>query len=81
MSLLRIISNKGQGFLSHFIQVLYKPRYQVSLFENAHDMICTMDDVRGYFLRPLHGTTSAAAIRNKNRMFISFKSKEKIQNK
>ena len=36
MSSLRIISNLGQGFLSHFIHVLYvlcfsRPRYQVSV--------------------------------------------------
>ena len=29
------------------------------------NIICTMDDVRGDFLRPPHGTTPAAEIANK----------------
>ena len=31
-------------------------------------MICTMDDARGDFLRPPHGTTPAAVIANKNKL-------------
>ena len=39
-----------------------------------------MDDVRGYFLGPPHGTTPAAVIGNKNKM-RSFKSSEHINEK
>ena len=35
--------------------------------------------VGGYFLWPPHGTTPAAVITNKNKMFRSFKSKENIR--
>ena len=38
-----------------------------------------MDDVRGYFKGPPHGTTSAVEITNKNINIISFESRDKIQ--
>ena len=34
------------------------------------NIICTMDDVRGDFLGPPHGTTAAAVIANKNKTEI-----------
>ena len=39
-----------------------------SLFskDQKENIICTMDDIRGDFLRPPHGTTPAAVIENKN---------------
>ena len=40
-----------------------------------------MDDVRGYFLRPPHGTTPAAVTTNRNRKLSSLKSSENIQKK
>ena len=39
-----------------------------------------MDDARGYFLGPPHGTTPAAVITNKTlRTFFSFGSSENVQ--
>ena len=34
--------------------------------DQKKNIICTMDDVRGDFLGPPHGTTPAAVIANKN---------------
>ena len=42
--------------------------------------IRTMDDVRGYFLWPPHGTTSTKVIINQNKKFRFFKSKENLHN-
>ena len=39
-------------------------------------VICTMDDVRGNFLGPPHGTTPAAVIANTNRKVSYFESNE-----
>ena len=36
---MRIISNSGQGFLSHFIQILYRPRYQVSVYRTIGPLV------------------------------------------
>ena len=35
--------------------------------DQKENIICTMDDVRGDFLGPPHGTTPAAVIANKNK--------------
>ena len=39
MGLLRIVSNQSQGFLSHFIQVLYRPKYQVSVYRTIGPLV------------------------------------------
>ena len=44
-------------------------------------MNCTMDDVRGRFLRLPHGTTPAAVTTNTNIKMRSFKSSENIHKK
>ena len=38
--------------------------------DQKENQICTMDDVRGDFLGPPHGTTPAAVIANKNKTDI-----------
>ena len=38
--------------------------------DQKENIICTMDDVRGDFLGPPHGTTPAAVIANKNKAEI-----------
>ena len=38
--------------------------------DQKENEICTMDDVRGEFLGPPHGTTPAAVIANKNKTDI-----------
>ena len=38
--------------------------------DQKENIICTMDDVRGDFLGPPHGTTPAAVIANKNKTEI-----------
>ena len=40
--------------------------------DQKKNIICTMDDVRGDFLGPPHGTTPAAVIANKNNYKILF---------
>ena len=39
--------------------------YSLILKDQKKNIICTMDDVRGDFLGPPHGTTPAAVIANK----------------
>ena len=38
--------------------------------DQKKNIICTMDDVRGDFLRPPHGTTPHAVIANENKTEI-----------
>ena len=42
------------------------PNIFTNLKGSKKNIICTMDDVRGDFLGPPHGTTPAAVIANKN---------------
>ena len=48
--------------------------------DQKENIICTMDDVRGDFLRPPHGTTPAVVITNKYKL-RSLKSSEHINEK
>ena len=47
--------------------------------EQKKNIISTMDDVRGDFLGPPHGTTSAVEITNKNINISYFESSDKTQ--
>ena len=40
-----IISNQGQGFLSHFILVLYRLRYQVSVYRTIDPLVSFFDEI------------------------------------
>ena len=65
----------NQSFISDFSE------YSRWTQKSKQNINCTMVDVRGNVLRPLHCTTPAAGKENKNKKMSFFKSNENIHEK
>ena len=64
-----MMHNKNKTDPLRAVNILMRNYCNFAFFnrDQKENIICTMDDVRGDFLRPPHGTTPAGVIANKNK--------------